>query len=339
MTRKHFLFLFALWIVCSIGAAGTAQPSSSVWPARPNEPFAHTFSVVARDSASGAIGVAVQSHWFSVGTVVCWAEAGVGAVATQSFVNKSFGPRGLALMAAGLSPEAALDSLLSDDAARSVRQVALLDARGRVAVHTGKDCIAYACHATGMQYAVQANMMLGPDVCAAMQQALETSRQKPLAERLLLALEAAQAAGGDFRGQQSAALLVVRSQRSERPWEDRLIDLRVDDHPEAVAELRRLYTVHLAYEHMNRGDHFVELRDMAAAMREYEAAHQILPQKVELQFWTAVTLANTGQIEAALPLFAAVFRQEPVWKIALHRIRSAGLLTASDAEMERILQQ
>ncbi|MCS7036917.1 MAG: DUF1028 domain-containing protein [Saprospiraceae bacterium] len=303
------------------------------------EPLAHTFSVVARDSASGEMGVAVQSHWFSVGTVVSWAEAGVGVVATQSFVNKSFGPRGLALMRSGLSAREALDSLLKNDPGRAVRQVALLDAQGRVAVHTGEGCIAYACDAAGAQYSVQANMMLGPDVCSAMQQAWETSQGKSLAERLLCVLEAAQAAGGDFRGQQSAALLVVRGQRTNTPWDDRLIDLRVDDHPTPVAELRRLYTVHLAYEHMNRGDYYMEKGDMRSAMREYSEARRLLPQQVELQFWTALTLANVGQMDAALPIFADVFHQAPIWKIALPRLRAAGIITVSAADMERILRQ
>lgn len=317
-------------------APSTEEPT---WERLLREPLANTFSIVARDSVSGEMGVAVQSHWFNVGAVVPWAEAGVGVVATQSFVNKSFGLRGLALMRGGLSPRTALDSLLKDDSGRAVRQVALLDARGRVATHTGENCIAYACHLTGPQYAIQANMMLGPDVCTAMQQAWKTSQGLPLAERLLLAMEAAQAAGGDFRGQQSAALLVVRGQRSDHPWDDRLIDLRVEDHPNAVAELRRLYTVHQAYEHMNRGDHFVEINDMPSAMREYAAARRLLPQQVELQFWTALTLANTGKMDDALPLFADVFRREPVWKIALPRLRAKGLLTVPDAEMERILRQ
>lgn len=303
-----------------------------------DEPLAHTFSVVARDSASGDMGVAVQSHWFSVGTVVSWAEAGVGVVATQSFVNKSFGPRGLSLMKNGLSPQAALDSLLASDPGQAVRQVALLDTRGRVAVHTGKNCIQFACQATGLQYSVQANMMLGPEVCAAMQMALDHSAGKPLAERLLLALEAAQAAGGDFRGQQSAALLVVPGKSTGRSWDDRRVDLRVDDHAEPIRELRRLYGVYLAYEHMNKGDYYVEINDMAAAKREYDAARALLPQQVELQFWTALTLANTGRTEAALPLFDAVFHEEPVWRLILPRLQAVGLVTVSPADLERILR-
>lgn len=303
------------------------------------DPLAHTFSVVARDSATGELGVAVQSHWFSVGTVVSWAEAGVGAVTTQSFVNKSFGPRGLALMKNGLSPRQALDSLLADDPGRAVRQVALIDVHGQVAAHTGDNCIQYACHSTGMQYSVQANMMLGPEVCNAMQLAMENSTGKPLAERLLLALEAAQQAGGDFRGQQSAVLLVVPGKSTGRPWDDVSVNLRVDDHAEPIRELRRLYLVHQAYEHMNKGDYYVEINDMDSAMREYNAARELMPAQVELQFWTALTLANTGKMDKALPLFAAVFRQEPVWREVMPRLAAVGLVTVPAADLERILRQ
>ncbi|TNE55317.1 MAG: DUF1028 domain-containing protein [Bacteroidetes bacterium] len=302
------------------------------------EPLAHTFSIVARDSVTGEMGVAVQSHWFSVGTVVSWGRAGVGVVATQSFVNKSFGPRGLALLERGLSPRAALDSLLASDPGREVRQVAILDTRGRVAAHTGEKCIQYACHQEGLAYSVQANMMLGPDVCNAMQQSMDRSGGKPLAERLILAMEAAQAVGGDFRGQQSAAVLVVPGKSTGRPWDDVLVDLRVDDHATPVAEIRRLYQVHLAYEHMNKGDYYVEVNDMPAAMQEYTAAQELLPGQAELQFWAALTLANVGQTDKALPMFRAVFAAEPIWRIVLPRLAAVGLVTMSAADLEQILR-
>src|SRR3954468_215706 len=174
-----------------------------------NEPFAHTFSIVARDPATGEMGVAVQSHWFSVGTSVSWAEAGVGAVATQSFTNKSFGIRGLNFLRSGLTAQQALDSLLSTDEGRDVRQVAVVDAKGNVATHTGKSCIDYAGHIKGNGFSVQSNMMLTNKVPGAMADAFEKSKGRPLAERMLLALEAAQIAGGDIRGRQSAAIIVV----------------------------------------------------------------------------------------------------------------------------------
>ena len=307
-------------------------------PSFGSEPLAHTFSVVARDSATGEVGVAVQSHWFSVGTVVSWGRAGVGVVATQSFVNKSFGPRGLDLMESGLSPQAALDSLLASDEGRDVRQVALIDVQGRVAAHTGKSCIQYACDQVGESYSVQANMMLGPDVCMAMDMSMKQSAGKPLAERLILAMEAAQAVGGDFRGQQSAAVLILPGKRTGQPWEDVLVDLRVDDHPAAIDEIRRLYRVHQAYEHMNRGDYFVEIKDMPSAMREYNAARELMPEQVELQFWTALTLANVGEQKKADTLFKEVFHAEPIWRIIMPRLAAVGLVTVSAAELERILK-
>lgn len=331
--------LFLLLLLCggTLAAQGPLEQknTSNFFGA---EPLAHTFSIVARDSATGELGIAVQSHWFSVGTVVSWAEAGVGVVATQSFVNKSFGPRGLALLKSGLSPQVALDSLLTDDPGREVRQVALLNTKGQVATHTGKNCIQYACQLQGTEYSVQANMMLGPEVCNAMQRAFEASSGKALAERLLLALEAAQGAGGDFRGQQSAALLVVPGTSTGRPWDDQLVNLRVDDHTEPIRELRRLYNVHQAYEHMNKGDYYVETNDMTAAMHEYDAARALLPDQVELQFWTALTLANIGKTAAALPLFESVFREQPIWKEIMPRLAAVGLVTVAPADLERILR-
>ncbi len=330
-----FRLTYLLLLCCSTLAA----QNQATRPVYGSEPLAHTFSIVARDSATGELGVAVQSHWFSVGTVVSWAEAGVGVVATQSFVNKSFGPRGLALLKNGLSPQEARDSLLADDPAAAVRQLALVDNQGRVAAHTGAKCIQFACHLEGFQYSVQANMMYGPDVCKAMQLAFENSHGRALADRLLLALEAAQAAGGDFRGQQSAALLVVPGKGSDKPWDDVLVDLRVDDHAEPIRELRRLFQVHQAYEHMNRGDYNVEINDMASAMQEYNAARELMPEQVELQFWTALTLANLGKLDEALPIFKDVFSQEPIWREILPRLAAVDLVTVTAADLERILQQ
>ncbi len=333
--RLLFLLLLVNGLRAQTPVVPADGPPFSVYG---REPLAHTFSIVARDSATGEMGIAVQSHWFSVGTVVSWAEAGVGVVATQSFVNKSFGLRGLALLKSGLSPRAALDSLLADDPGREVRQVAILDTLGRVAAHTGKSCIQYACNQQGAQFSVQANMMLGPEVCQAMRGAFESSGGKPLVERLLRALEAAQGAGGDFRGQQSAAILVVPGRSNGRPWDERLVDLRVDDHAEPIRELRRLYTVHQAYEHMNKGDYFVEINDMASAMREYNAARELMPAQIELQFWTALTLANVGRLDESLPMFKSVFNHEPVWRDIMPRLAAVGLVTMKQADLERILR-
>ncbi|MEQ1676246.1 MAG: DUF1028 domain-containing protein [Chitinophagaceae bacterium] len=302
-----------------------------------NDPLAHTFSIVARDSVTGEMAVAVQSHWFSVGTVVSWAEAGVGAVATQSFVNKSLGILGLDLLKKGLTAQQALDSLLKNDDGRDVRQVAIVDSRGNVAVHTGKSCIQFAAHIKGSQFSVQANMMLTDKVPAAMADAFEEGRRRKLGDRMLLALEAAQKAGGDIRGQQSAALIVVPGKSEGKPWDERIIDLRVDDSNEPVKEMRRLYNVSMAYEHMNKGDLAVEKNDMATAMNEYNAAMKMMPANLEMQYWTAVTLANNKELEKAVPLFRTVFATDKNWKELTRRLPAVNLLTVTETDLKRIL--
>jgi len=302
-------------------------------------PLAHTFSIVARDSVTGEMAVAVQSHWFSVGTAVSWAEAGVGAVATQSFVNKSFGIRGLDLLRRGLTAQEALDALLKDDEGREVRQVAIVDSKGNVAAHTGKGCIQYATQIEGKQFSVQSNMMLTDQVSKAMAAAFESSGDRPLGEKMLVALEAAQRVGGDIRGQQSAALIVVPGKSEGKPWDERTIDLRVDDSKEPIKELRRLYTVHLAYEHMNNGDLATEKNDMVKAMNEYNAAMQLMPSNLEMQYWTAITLASNKQVDKALPILKKVFSADKHWKELTRRLPSVNLLTVSEADLKKILLQ
>jgi uncharacterized Ntn-hydrolase superfamily protein len=299
-------------------------------------PLAHTYSIVAVDSVTGEIGVAVQSHWFSVGSVVPWAEAGVGAVATQSFVNPAYGPRGLELMESGKSPQEALDILLGEDEGREFRQVAFIDAAGHSAAFTGSKCIESAGHINGRYFSVQANLMLNDRVWPAMSETFRTT-EAPLAERLVAVLEAAQQAGGDIRGKQSAALLVVSSESTGRIWEDRLIDLRVEDHPAPVAELKRLLRVHRAYEHMNAGDLAVEKGDVDKALKEYGAAEEMQPDNLEMKYWRAVALANAGRLEDALPLFREVFRQDENWKILTPRLLNPDLLILSETELKRIM--
>ena len=300
-------------------------------------PLAHTFSIVARDAQTGELAVAVQSHWFSVGTSVSWAEAGVGAIATQSFTNKSFGPRGLNLLRSGLTAQQTLDSLIASDEGRDVRQVGIVDKNGNVATYTGKGCIDYAGHLQGNGFSVQSNMMLTNKVPQAMSDAFDKSTGKPLGERLLLALEAAQKAGGDIRGKQSAAMLIVPGQSEGKPWDERTVDLRVDDSPAPIAELRRLYAVHTAYQHMNNGDLAVEKNDMKKAMEEYNAAMKMFPQNVEMQYWTAITLANNKQVNKAMPILKKVFASDKNWKELTRRLPKANLLTVSDLELKRIL--
>lgn len=301
------------------------------------EPFAHTYSIVARDPETGDMAVGVQSHWFSVGSVVSYGEAGVGVIATQSFVNKSFGPRGLALLKEGKTAQEALDILLSTDEAKEVRQVGIIDAKGNVATHTGDACVSYAGHKQGNNFSVQANMMQTDDVWPAMADAYENNSHLPLAERVMATLEAAEKAGGDIRGKQSAALLVVSGDPKTPKWEDPKIDLRVDDSSEPLKELRRLLTVYRAYEHMNKGDLALEENDMQKALEEYNAAMVMFPDNLEMQFWTAVTLANNNQLERALPMFKRVFAEDKNWKELTKRI-AGSILTVDKEEMEKIMR-
>ena len=301
---------------------------------RPSE-LAHTFSIVARDSESGQMGVAVQSHWFSVGSVVTWAEAGVGAAATQAMVETSYGPLGLDLMRGGKSPAEALKALLTADEGRELRQVAMVDGHGRAAAHTGGRCIADAGHRMGEGFSVQANMMANPDVWPAMAEAY-CSASGPLPERLVAALEAGQKAGGDIRGRQSAAILVVKGESSGRPWEDRVVELRVEDHAEPIRELSRLLTLHRAYEHMNRGDELLGSGDVEQALDAYRTAAAMAPQIEEMPFWHAVTLADLGRLDEALPIFRAVFARNPDWWTLVQRLPASGLLRDDPHLLARI---
>ena len=301
----------------------------------------HTYSIVARDAATGEMGVAVQSHWFSVGSIVTWAEAGVGAIATQSFADPAYGPRGLDLMKSGLSAEQALEALLLVDEGRDVRQIAFVDVQGRVAAHTGANCIDAADHHVGEGYSVQANMMLNDIVVPAMAKAYEGT-EGDLADRLMAALEAAQTAGGDIRGKQSAAMLIVKGEATGRPWADRVLELRIEDHPTPIAELKRLLNVHRAYEHMNAGDVAVEHNDLERAMTEYGQAAELLPDNVEVQYWAAVTLATSGNIEQALPMFRRVFAADSNWIELTKRLHKPGIIPDTPegrALVERIVAE
>ncbi len=299
----------------------------------------HTYSIVARDPDSGELGVAVQSHWFSVGSIVTWAEPGIGAVATQSFADPSYGPLGLRLMAAGKTAGQALAALLAADAHPEVRQVAMVDADGNVAVHTGEGAIEAAGHRTGTGYSVQANLMLRETVPDAMARAFEAS-QGDLTERLMAALEAAQAEGGDVRGKQSAALLVVGGEPVENPWEGRVLELRVEDHPEPVKELRRLVTLGRGYAHMNAGDEALTEGDVEAALAEYSAAQAMVPDAAtngEMVFWHAVTLVSLGRVEESLPLFRRAFAQDENWRALIPRLVAAGQFPDDEEMVRRVV--
>lgn len=312
-----------------------AAPAQPELPLRP----VATYSIVARDSATGQLGVAVQSHWFSVGQVVTWAEPGVGAVATQSFIDPNYGPLGLALMRAGKSAPATLQALLSTDDGEAVRQVAMIDAQGRVAAHTGSRAIYAAGHRLGAQYSVQANLMEKATVWDSMAQAYERA-PGDLAERLLQALEAAEREGGDIRGRQSAALLIVNAEGTGKLWIDRLFDLRVEDHPNPVAELRRLVQLQRAYHKLNEGDEHVTHGDIPQAMEAYSAAMALVPDEAingEAAFWVGVTLASIGKEGEAVPYLRRAYKQDKRWAVLVPRLAASGLLPDDPPLIERLV--
>jgi uncharacterized Ntn-hydrolase superfamily protein len=283
-----------------------------------------TYSIVARDQQTGELGVAVQSHYFQVSPAVPWAQAGVGAVATQSRVNVSYGPLGLELLQAGLTAEQALRALTAGDPLSEVRQCAIVDAGGTVAAHTGAKCIPAAGHHIGDGFSCQANLMEKDTVWAAMAHAF-TSTDAPLAERMMAALEAAEAEGGDIRGKQSAAMLVVTGSPKGRFWEDRIIDLRVEDAPEPLPELRRLLRIRRAYMALSEADRLSEAGDSAAANAKSEEAIRIAPEMVEIRFWTGLDKAVAGDMDGGCRLMAEVVREKGVrWVETLRRLALVG---------------
>jgi uncharacterized Ntn-hydrolase superfamily protein len=331
---RIFFVLLLLVLVAAVVQTQQAAPARGEFktPLRP----VHTFSIVARDPNTGELGVAVQSHWFSVGAIVPWVEAGVGAVATQSFVDPSYGKLGLDLMRTGKSAPDALRSLLAGDEGREVRQVAMIDAQGGVDAWTGKNDIAAAGHFIGKDFSVQANLMANDRVWPAMARAFETTKGD-LADRMLAALDAAQAAGGDIRGRQSAALIVVTGKPSGLAWKDRTCDLRVDDSLQPLVELRRLVTLQRAYNHMNAGDLAVEKKDNEGALREYSAAEKLVPDNAEMIYWHAIALVNMGRVDESLPLFRKVFAMDPNWATLTPRLPKSALLPDDAKVIEKIL--
>jgi len=331
MRAALFVLLLLAVVLCQPNVARVAA-DKPVIPVRP----VHTFSIVARDPATGELGVAVQSHWFSVGPIVPWAEAGVGAVATQSFVDPSYGKNGLELMRAGKSAPEALKELLEKDEGREVRQVAMIDAQGRVDAWTGKNDIQAAGHIVGKNFSVQANLMLNDKVWPAMARAFENTKGD-LADRMLAALDAAQAVGGDIRGRQSAAMVVVTGKPTGQAWKDRTFDLRVDDSPQPLLELRRLVKLQRAYNHMNAGDLAVEKKDNEGALREYGAAEKLVPNNAEMIYWHAVALVNMGRVDESLPLFRRVFAMDRNWITLTPRLPKSGLLPDDPKLIQRII--
>lgn len=295
-----------------------------------------TYSIVARDATTGELGVAVQSHFFNVGPVVPWVEAGVGAVATQSFVDPSYGPRGLAAMRGGCSPSDVLAALVAADGSAAVRQVAMADASGSCAAHTGERCIADAGHIVGDGFTVQANMMRNAGIPEAMASAY-VAAAGTLAERLVAALAAAEEAGGDIRGRQSCAVRVVRAERTDDPSQGMVVDLRVEDHPDPNTELARLVRMQIGYRQLQRSEELQLEGDVAGARAAARRALELVPNNVEIGFWWAIELVKLGSDSEARPLLDRAFATGPGWAELVRRLPAAGLLDDDPALVRRIL--
>jgi uncharacterized Ntn-hydrolase superfamily protein len=294
-----------------------------------------TYSIVALDRENNQMGVAVQSHWFSVGSVVTWAESGVGVVAVQSMASPSYGSLGLSMMRQRKSPRDTLDALVKLDSSPSGRQVAMLDVNGRIEVDTGPDCLPEAGHYIGTNFSTQANLMKNDKVWVAMAEGFEQA-EGDLETRLLLALKAGQEVGGDIRGMQSAAILVVNVFTTGKTWEDKILDLRIEDHPEPLKELERLMRLHKAYMHANRGDSLSARKKIREASVEYDLAVKTAPEIAELEFWKAVTMATNQQVEDSVPLFREVFSKNPDWKVFFKKLVGNSLYPITEGTYSKV---
>jgi uncharacterized Ntn-hydrolase superfamily protein len=291
-----------------------------------------TYSIVARCPDTGQLGVAVQSHFFAVGAVVPWVQSGIGAVATQATAEISHGPNGLARLTEGTSAADALAAVLATDEHAATRQVAIMSARGDGAAHTGTSCIAHAGHVVGEGFTTQANMMNDDGVPEAMAVAFG-SATGDLAHRMLAALDAAEEAGGDIRGRQSAALVTSRGEPSGQPGHDRLVDVRVDDHPEPLVELRRLVGLAEAYRRMDEAEDAMSDGDLEGSLAVFREAIVAQPETHEFAFWHAVLLAGLGRIDEARAAAAPVFARPDGdrWRDLVRRLPAAGSLGAAEA--------
>jgi uncharacterized Ntn-hydrolase superfamily protein len=297
----------------------------------------NTYSIVCHDPETGQFGAAVQSHWFKVADVI-WAEPGVGVVATQSLADFSYGPLGLQMMRYGRTAQEALEGLIASDPNFELRQVAMIDSDGNVATHTGSQAIAEAGHIIGQNYSVQANLMENSTVWQAMAEAYENS-EGDLAERMMAALEAAQAEGGDIRGKQSAAMLVVSGDPTGVEWRDQLVDIRVDDSPQPLVELRRLLNITRAYNFMNEGDEHIAAGDFEKAAEAYGKASELAQGNPEILFWYAIALVTAGETDMSLPVFKQVFEMDENWRVLVPRLVKSGLLPDDNDLIELITSQ
>jgi uncharacterized Ntn-hydrolase superfamily protein len=282
-----------------------------------------TYSIVARDPETGRFGVAVQSHYLGVGPVVPWLEAGVGAIATQASVNISFGPMGLEMLRAGVAADAVVAALVASDPQAEVRQLGVVDHTGRAAAHTGAECIPACGHIVGDGFTVQGNLLERATCWPAMATAYETalSEGAPFVERLLRAMEAAEAEGGDVRGRQSAAIMIVAAEPQQAAWRGRLLDMRIEDHADPVPELRRIVTMQLAYNLLDdEGD---AAKAGSSATERYQLARQLSPGAYELVFWKGIELAAAGDLEAARKELGIAFAADTRWRTTLQHLADA----------------
>jgi len=333
MFKKSVVTFIAVLLIASSAMAQSGQTGREIAPFHP----VTTYSIVCYDSATGQLGAAVQSHWFKVANVI-WAEPAVGAIATQSFSDYRYGPLGLKMMKMGKSAEEALKGLIASDPSENVRQVAMIDVNGSVVAHTGAKCIAEAGHLVGKNYSVQANLMEKNTVWGAMATAFENT-EGDLADKMMAALEAAQAEGGDIRGKQSAAMIVVAAHPTGQPWKDKLVDVRVDDSPEPLKELKRLLNITRAYDKMEAGDVFLAEGKVDEAAAAYAAAAELAPGNLEIQFWHAATLVSIGEVERSLPIFKEIFAKDENWRTLVPRLVKADLLPDDDAIIKKIVEQ
>jgi uncharacterized Ntn-hydrolase superfamily protein len=287
-----------------------------------------TYSIVARDPKTGDMGVAVQSHYFSVGSVVTWARSGVGAIATQSMAEVSYGPMGLELMGGGKSAVEALGSLLKSDSRSETRQVGMVDSNGVVGVHTGSRCIDYAGHVKGVGFSCQANLMSNDSIWGEMEKAYNSHTDLDLPERLVTTLEAAEAVGGDARGKQSAALLVVSSKVFPNPWMGRILELRIEDNSDPVPELKRLVRINRAYEWANKGDDLLGLGKIEESMKAFKKAENLAPENEEIKFWVAITILGSKEnSKEGLDFLKELFLRNKNWKNVTKSLIEKGYLS------------
>lgn len=327
-TSRLWVVLLLIFPEAAMAVAGMAprvptpieRAGEAFGPGMP--PLCATFSIVARDTTTGEIGVAVQSHWFSVGTSVPWAEAGVGAVATQSFVEPSYGPKVLARIRGGERATNALVDEIDADTLRDVRQVLVIDAKGNAGVYTGQGCMPFCGHHVGRNYVCAGNLLAADKGWDRMAEAFERT-PGALAERMLAALDAGQAAGGDSRGMQSAAIVVVKLVDPAAPWKNRIVDLRVEDAAQPIVELRRLSTIRRAYDLADQGDNAFARKDYAAAMRFYDGAVQLVPANDELIFWRGSMKMGMGDAGGAAADAARAIELNPRWRALIARLPDA----------------